>query len=122
MSQISEICVKKCHLSWLKKNLIFNAVKKSHFSYRLLVWMFSSGTFNKLINRIHKRSVRTMYDDMMIQEAQSKSFYNLVRVPVFTISDICPPILKIPFSFTDIKLKNFPKYKAEKKKSYSVWS
>ena len=49
-----------------EKKLIFNAAIKSHFRYCLLIWMFSSLKFNNLINRIHKRSLRTSYDDMMI--------------------------------------------------------
>ena len=62
-----------------EKKLIFNAVKKSRsatVSYRQLpsatVWMFSFGTFNNLINGTHKRSLRTVYDAMMMQEALLK--------------------------------------------------
>ena len=46
-----------------KKKLVFNAVIKSHFGYCLLIWMFSSRRSNNLINRIHERSLRTVYDD-----------------------------------------------------------
>ena len=45
-----------------KKKLLFNAVIKSHFSYCPLIWMFSSRRSNNLINRIHERSLRTVYD------------------------------------------------------------
>ena len=41
-----------------KKKLVFNAVKKCHFSYCPLIRMFDSGRSNNLINRIHGRSQR----------------------------------------------------------------
>ena len=46
-----------------KKKLVFNAVITSHFSYCPLIWMFSSRKSNNLINRFHKRSLRTVYND-----------------------------------------------------------
>ena len=44
-----------------KKKLVFNAVIKSHLSYCPLIWMFSSRRSNNLINRIHEKSLRTVY-------------------------------------------------------------
>ena len=44
-------------------SLLFNAVTKSHFSYFPLIWMFSSQRSNNLINQIHQRSLRTVYND-----------------------------------------------------------
>ena len=46
-----------------EKKLISNAVMKYNFSYCLVIWTFSFGTFNKLINRIHRKSLSTVYDD-----------------------------------------------------------
>ena len=34
----------------------------STFAYCLLIWMFYSKTANNLISKIHKRSLRVMYD------------------------------------------------------------
>ena len=34
----------------------------SPFAYCLLIWMFYSKTANNLISKIHKRSLRVMYD------------------------------------------------------------
>ena len=45
-----------------KKKLVFNAVIKSHFSYCPLIWMFNSRRSNDLLNRIHERSQRTVYN------------------------------------------------------------
>ena len=36
---------------------------KSQFSYRPLIWMFSSKKSNNLINRIHERSIRIVSSD-----------------------------------------------------------
>ena len=68
-----------------KKKLISNAAIKSNFSYCLVIWTFSLGIFNKMINRIHKKSLSTVYNDMMIRAAHFKRFYNLVKVSVFTL-------------------------------------
>ena len=46
-----------------KKKLAFNAVVKYHFSYCLLIWMFSSQRSSNLINRTHERSLRIVYND-----------------------------------------------------------
>ena len=63
-----------------KKELVFNAVIKSHFSYYPLIWMFSCRRSNNLINRIHERSLTTV-----IQVVHFKNFCNIIKVSVFTI-------------------------------------
>ena len=45
------------------KNLVFNAVIKSHCSYCPLIWVFSSQRSNNMIYRIHERFLRTVYND-----------------------------------------------------------
>ena len=62
-----------------KEKLVFNAVIKSHFRYRPLIWIFSSQRFNNLMNRIHKRSLSSIV-------AHFKNFWNVIEVSVFTIS------------------------------------
>ena len=65
-----------------KKNILFNAVIKSHFSYCPLIWMFSSRRSNNLINRIDERSLRTVCNDA------SSTFQELLqrnKVSVFTM-------------------------------------
>ena len=46
-----------------KKNLYY-AVIRSHFSYRPLIRMLNSRRSNNLMNRIHERSLRTVYNDI----------------------------------------------------------
>ena len=43
-----------------KKNLLFNSIIKSQFSYYPLIWMFSSKRSESLVNNVHERIV---YDD-----------------------------------------------------------
>ena len=64
-----------------KKRLVFNAVIKSHFSYCPLILMFSSRRSNNLINRIHERSPRTVYNNARstFQELLQRN-----KVPVLT--------------------------------------
>ena len=61
---------------------IFYAAIKCHFSYCLLIWILNSRRSNNSINRIHKRSVKTVYNDT-ISIFQELLQYN--RSVVFTI-------------------------------------
>jgi len=40
-----------------------NAFFNSQFNYCPLIWMFHSRTINNKINRLHERSLRTIYND-----------------------------------------------------------
>ena len=46
-----------------KKNILFNSIIKSQFSYCPLVWMFCSRRSNSLFNNIHERALRIVSDD-----------------------------------------------------------
>ena len=95
-----------------KKKLVFNAVIKSHFSYCPLIWMFSSRRSNNLINRIHERSLRTVYNDTsstfqeLLQHNKSISIHykniQTLTTEVFkVVNNICPPIMKTFFDFRE---------------------
>ena len=95
-----------------KKNLVFNAVKKSQFSYCPLIRMFSSRRSNNLINRIHERSLKTVYNDTGIpfqelgQRVRSAIIHHknnqTLTTKVFKVmNNICPPIMKIFCDFRE---------------------
>ena len=63
-----------------KKRLVFNAVIESDFSYCPLIWMFSSQRSSNLVNRIHKRYLRSIYNDTKV--AHSKNFCNVIEVSI----------------------------------------
>ena len=46
-----------------KKNLLFNSIVKSQFSYCPLVWMFCSRRSNSLVNNVPERALRIVDDD-----------------------------------------------------------
>ena len=46
-----------------KKNLLFNSIINSQFSYCPLVRMFYSRTSNSLVNNVHERALRSVSDD-----------------------------------------------------------
>ena len=46
-----------------KKKNLFNSIIKSQFSYCPHVWMFSSRRSNSLVNNVHERALRIVYDD-----------------------------------------------------------
>ena len=85
---------------------------KSHFSYCPLTWMFSSRGSNNLINRIHKRSLKTVYNDTrstfqeLLQRNRSVSIHHkniqtLTSEVLKVVNNICPPTMKTFFDFRE---------------------
>ena len=56
-----------------KKNLLFNFIIKSQFSYCPLVWMFCSRRSNSLVNNVHERALRIVHDD------HNSSYFELLK-------------------------------------------
>ena len=50
-------------MSLEKRRTLMKAFIESQFNYCLLIWMLYSRTLNNKINRIHERSLRTVYSD-----------------------------------------------------------
>ena len=68
-SQITSLCKKagqKLSAHYLtedKKLLLLNSVAKFQFSYCPLIWMFTSRYLNNVLNSIHERVLRLIYND-----------------------------------------------------------
>ena len=95
-----------------KKKLVFNEVIKSYFSCCSLIPMFSSQISNNLINRIHEKSLRTVYNDTistfqeLLQGNRSVSIYQkniqtLTAEVLKVVNNICSPIMKAFFDFSE---------------------
>ena len=95
-----------------KKRLVFNAVIKSPLNYCPLIWMFSSRRSNNLINRIHERSLRTVYNDTsstfqeLLKRNRSVSIHHnniqILTTEVFkVVNNTCPPIMNPFFDFRE---------------------
>ena len=109
-----------------KKRLLFNTVMKSHFNYCPLIWIFSSRRSNNLINRIHKRSLRTVYNDtsslfQLLQRNRSVSIHHkniqTLTTEVFkVVNNICPPIMKTFCDFRENRynIRKFQEMKQQK--------
>ena len=50
-----------------KKCILMNALIRSQFSYCSLVWMAHSRTLNNKIDRLHKRCLRIVYNDKLLE-------------------------------------------------------
>ena len=53
----------KNNLTSDQRNLLFNSVIKSQFTYFHLIWMFMSRYLNNALNDIHGRALRLIYND-----------------------------------------------------------
>ena len=95
-----------------EKKLVLNAVIKSHFSDCPLIWIFSSRSSNNLINRIHERPVRIVYNDTsstfqeLLQRNRSVSIHHkniqTLTTEVFKVV-ACPSIMETFFDFRENK-------------------
>ena len=110
-----------------KKRLAFNAVIKYHFNYCPLIWMFSSRRSNILINQIHERSLKTVYNDTcstfqeLLQRNRSvcihyKNIQTLTKEVFKVLKNICPPIIKIFFDYrqNSHNIKKFQEMRQQK--------
>ena len=46
-----------------KRNILYNSMIKSQFSYCPLIWMFCSRRSNTLVNNVHERALGIVSDD-----------------------------------------------------------
>ena len=116
------------------KNLVLNAVIKSHFSYCPLILMFSSRRSNNLIRWIHERSLSSAYIDTrsafqeLLQRNRSvsirhKNIQTLIIKVLKVVNNICPPIMKTFFDFRkQIQREKIPRNQTEKSEDCPIWS
>ena len=119
-SHINRMCKKAgqklSELSWIsafidlnKRQISFQCIIKSQFSYCPLIWMFCSRKPNNLINKIHTSSLRIVtsdknsyYEDLLKLNNQITVYQRNLQVlmtEVFKITNgLSPPIMDI-FSY-----------------------
>ena len=84
----------------------------STFTYCPLIWMYCSKTANNLINKIHKRSLRVIYEmedanfeDLLIKDSSwtihKNNIHTLLIETYKSLNQISPPIME---EFLDLKV------------------
>ena len=96
----------------------------STFTYCPLIWMYYSKTANNLINKIHKRSLRVMYEmedanfeDLLIKDCSWTTHENNIHTLVIeSLNHISPPVMQeffvlkvTPYSLRNNNLLRLPK-------------
>ena len=113
-----------------KRNLLFNAIIKSQFSYCPLVWMFCSRRSNNLINNIHERALRATFDDhtsnftQLLEKKREFTIHQqniqalMKEIYKFT-NNLSPPIINHMFQFREnsYNLRNFQQLASSTKKT-----
>ena len=64
--KLNALCRESSFMRTNKKWLVKKAFMSSQFSYCPLIWMNHSRTLNNMINRIHERSLRVVYNDKKV--------------------------------------------------------
>ena len=121
-------------LARIRKFLSFEQAKRlsevyiiSTFTYCPLIWMFCSKTANSLINKIHKRSLRVIYEmeyanfeDLLTKDSSwtihENNIHTLLIEIYKSLNHISPPIMQeffdlkvTPYSFRNSNLLTLPK-------------
>ena len=92
-------------LSIDQKQILFNSFVSSQFGYCPLVWMFCGKASNDLVNSVHKRALRALYNDFesnyvdLLAKGNHKNIHELnvkkLSVKVYKcINRDCPEVLK----------------------------
>ena len=99
------------YLSKEQTKYLFEAYIISAFKYRPLIWMFCDKTFNNQTNKIHKRSLRLVYEmqdanfkDLLLKDNSWNVHESNIRTLLIeiykSINNLSPPIMK---NFFDLK-------------------
>ena len=111
-----------------KKNLLFNSIIKSQFSYCPLVWMFCSRRSNSLVNNVHERALRIVSDDhnssyselLMTKKEHTihQQNINVLMKEIYKFeNNLSPPLIDDMFQVRKINynLRHFQKFANTKK-------
>ena len=116
-----------------KKNLLFNSIIKSQFSYFPLVWMFYLGRSSSLVNNVHERALRIVSDDhnssyselLMTKKEHTihQQNINVLMKEIYKFeNNLSPPLIDDMFQVwkTNYNLRHFQKFANTKKNSLKM--
>ena len=116
-----------------KKNLLFNSILKSQFSYCPLVWMFCSRRSNSLVNNAHERALRIVHDDHnssyseLLKTKNERTIHqqniNVLMKEIYKFeNDLSPPLIDDMFQVRKINygLRNFQNIANTKRNSVKM--
>ena len=104
---------------------------KSQFAYCLLIWMFCFRQSNNLINKVHERALKLIYQDnsnfeVLLEKQRDFSIYQRNLQVLMTeiykiINSIVPPIMNSLFTIrlNQHYLRNFQELPTEKRNTVS---
>ena len=118
------------HLNDSQKRLVLNSIVKSQFSYCRLVWMFRSRTSNNMINKVHERALRVIFNDhesdfetLLLNNNDVCNHHRNIQtllIEVFKIKKGCsPPIMGsiLKGRNNTYNVRNFQEFETERKRT-----
>ena len=96
------------HINTDKKSLLYKSMIKSQFAYCPLVWMFCFRQSNNLINKVHERALKLIYQDncnfeVLLEKQHDFSIHERNLQVLMTevskiVNGIAPPIMNSLFT------------------------
>ena len=115
------------HINTDKKSLLYKSIIKSQFAYCPLVWMFCFRQSNNLINKVHERVLKLIYQEnsnfeVLLEKQHDFSIHQrnvqVLMTEIYKIvNGIAPPIMRSLFTFrlNQHNLRNFQELLTEKR-------
>ena len=125
--KLSALLRTSSHINTDKKTLLYKSIIKSQFAYCHLVWMFCFRQSNNLINKVHERALKLIYQDncnfQVLLEKQHDFLIHQRTLQVLMteiykiVNGITPPIMNSLFTFclNQHNLRNFQELFTEKR-------
>ena len=115
------------HINTDKKALLYKSMIKSQFAYCPLVWMFCFRQSNNLVNKVHERALKLIYEDncnfqVLLEKQHVFSIHQrnlqVLMTEIYKIvNGIAPPLMNYLFTFrlNQHNLRNFQEILTEKR-------
>ena len=119
------------HINTDKKSLLHKSMIKSQFAYCPLVWMFCFRQSNNLINKVHVRALKLIYQDnsnfeVLLEKHHDFSIHQrnlqvLITEIYKIVNGIAQPIMNYLFTFrlNQRNLRNFQELLTEKRNTFN---
>ena len=82
------------YINFDQARILFNAVIMSNFNYCPLIWLFCSKAANSTINRVHKRALRVLYQDLESSFEELLSRHDDVTIHVKNLQKLLLEVYK----------------------------
>lgn len=106
-NKVSALMRLRKKLDFDQKLTLFNSFVSSQFGYSPLIWMFHGKTSHDLVNRVHRRALRALYNDFQSPYKDLLSKGNHLTIHEINLQKLITKVYKCISGDTPIFLSNY---------------